>query len=175
MVDSEFQLPVSADHDTTRQHWAELAVRYGEIAKISQDLASLAMNHVIGIDALSGRRNLRLAASSEGANSKRIVKPEGLEELTGRELDVLGLLSFGGLSNKEIAQRLFVEEQTVKFHLSHIYKKLGVSNRTQATYQALNLGLLEWASDVDGTDKGYELMVVTKRLMAEKKSQPNRL
>lgn len=51
--------------------------------------------------------------------------------LTPREIELLGLLATG-LSNRGIAQRLFVSEATVKTHLVHIYGKLGVDNRTAA-------------------------------------------
>jgi DNA-binding NarL/FixJ family response regulator len=62
--------------------------------------------------------------------------------LTDRELSILRLVA-EGLSNLEIANRLFVTEQTVKFHLSNIYRKLGVSNRTEATRFAYRNGLIE--------------------------------
>ena len=52
-------------------------------------------------------------------------------ELTARELDVLNALT-DGLSNKEIGKRLWVSEQTVKLHLTSVYRKLGVSSRTEA-------------------------------------------
>jgi DNA-binding NarL/FixJ family response regulator len=48
-----------------------------------------------------------------------------------------------GEANSSIARELFVTEQTVKFHLSNIYRKLGVSNRTQASHFAYHNGLLE--------------------------------
>ena len=51
--------------------------------------------------------------------------------LTGREVEVLALVA-EGYSNAELARRLWVTPQTVKFHLSNIYRKLDVSNRTQA-------------------------------------------
>ncbi len=46
-----------------------------------------------------------------------------------------------GLSNKAIAQKLWVTEQTVKFHLTNIYRKIGVTNRTEAARWALGKGL----------------------------------
>ena len=51
--------------------------------------------------------------------------------LTDREVEVMRLLS-RGLSNKRIAHELEISEQTVKFHLGNIFRKLGVSNRTEA-------------------------------------------
>jgi len=62
--------------------------------------------------------------------------------LSDRELDVLQSLA-RGLSNKQIAQEGWVTEQTVKFHLSNIYRKLGVANRTEATRFAYQHGLVE--------------------------------
>jgi DNA-binding NarL/FixJ family response regulator len=63
-------------------------------------------------------------------------------ELTARELEILRWVA-AGASNGAIARELFVTEQTVKFHLSNIYRKLGVANRTQASHFAYHNGLLE--------------------------------
>ena len=62
--------------------------------------------------------------------------------LTKRELSILEELPAGG-SNQEIAKRLFLAEQTVKFHLTNIYRKLGVSTRTEALRHAYEHGLVE--------------------------------
>jgi len=56
--------------------------------------------------------------------------------LTKREVRVLKLVA-SGKTNKEIAKRLFVSEKTVKNHLNHIYRKLGVKNRAQAVLEGL--------------------------------------
>ena len=64
-----------------------------------------------------------------------------VEPLTTRELDVLTALA-DGLSNKAIAARLGISDETVKFHLSAIFGKLGASNRTDAVRQALRKGLI---------------------------------
>jgi NarL family two-component system response regulator YdfI len=68
--------------------------------------------------------------------------------LTARELEILRALSEGN-SNKEIAKLLWLAEQTVKFHLTNIYRKLDVSSRTEAVHWAYRHGLLETSSDVD--------------------------
>jgi DNA-binding NarL/FixJ family response regulator len=65
-----------------------------------------------------------------------------VEPLTARELEVLAHLA-DGLSNKAIAARLGISDETVKFHLSAIFGKLGASNRTDAVRQALRKGLVE--------------------------------
>jgi DNA-binding NarL/FixJ family response regulator len=62
--------------------------------------------------------------------------------LTTRELEVLRLVADGS-TNGEIARRLWVTEQTVKFHLSNVYRKLSVGNRTEATHYAHVNGLLD--------------------------------
>ena len=65
-----------------------------------------------------------------------------IEPLTARELEVLAHLA-DGLSNKAIAARLGISDETVKFHLSAIFGKLGASNRTDAVRHALRKGLIE--------------------------------
>ena len=63
------------------------------------------------------------------------------EQLTSRELEVVQLIA-DGLSNKSIATRLGISDQTVKFHVSSIYGKLGAANRTDAVRRAVRRGLL---------------------------------
>jgi DNA-binding NarL/FixJ family response regulator len=60
--------------------------------------------------------------------------------LTARELAILEALA-AGMSNQAIAKRLWVAPQTVKFHLTNIYRKLGVANRTEAARYAYQHGL----------------------------------
>jgi DNA-binding NarL/FixJ family response regulator len=67
---------------------------------------------------------------------------ESAPELTRRELEILRLVAEGH-SNAQLAKMLWVTEQTVKFHLSNIYRKLGVANRTEASRWAQVHGLLE--------------------------------
>jgi DNA-binding CsgD family transcriptional regulator len=61
--------------------------------------------------------------------------------LTRREVEILRLVS-GGRSNREVARMLWVTDQTVKFHLANVYKKLGVSGRAEAARWAWANGLL---------------------------------
>lgn len=61
--------------------------------------------------------------------------------LTPREHEILGLIA-QGLSNREIGEKLFVSENTVKTHSSRIFDKLGVSRRVQAVQKARELGLI---------------------------------
>ncbi|MFC4353998.1 response regulator [Chryseomicrobium palamuruense] len=62
-------------------------------------------------------------------------------KLTGRERDVLICL-VEGLTNKEIGERLFVSEKTVKIHVSNIFKKLNVKSRSQVVIHAVQNGLV---------------------------------
>lgn len=63
------------------------------------------------------------------------------KELTSRELEVLRLLA-SGMSNNRIGQELFISETTAKFHVGNILRKLGVSRRAEAVYEASKAGLL---------------------------------
>ena len=74
----------------------------------------------------------KLATQNSGA-------PEGL---TKREIELLHLM-VDGLSNKRIAERLFISENTVKYHIRNILQKLGVHNRTEAVGLAIRKGLLD--------------------------------
>jgi DNA-binding NarL/FixJ family response regulator len=68
--------------------------------------------------------------------------------LTRREREILALVAEGH-SNRELARMLWVTEQTVKFHLSNIYRKLDVANRTEASRWAHKRGLVGAAADVE--------------------------
>jgi DNA-binding NarL/FixJ family response regulator len=72
----------------------------------------------------------------------RPVPDPDIPPLTRRELEVLRLVAAGAPNNR-IAAQLWITEQTVKFHLSKVYRKLGVSNRTEASHRAHVHGLLE--------------------------------
>ena len=61
--------------------------------------------------------------------------------ITKRELEILGLIA-NGLSNREIAERLFVSENTVKTHSSRLFDKLNARRRTQAVQLGKELGLI---------------------------------
>ncbi len=83
-------------------------------------------------EALARRARLRIADVSVDGHET---------DLTAREVDVLALLA-DGLTNREIATRLFISEKTVSAHLGHIYGKLDVHSRVQAAARARSLGLV---------------------------------
>lgn len=71
--------------------------------------------------------------------SESLPAPDG--PLTNRELDIINLLA-DRLSNKEIAQRLFISPGTVKRHTNNIYRKLTTHNRQEAVAKAKTFGLI---------------------------------
>lgn len=78
-------------------------------------------------------------------NAKRIEKNEDeekIDSLTKRELEVLKLLAVG-MYNKEVAEKLNISERTVKNHVSNIFKKLEVTDRTQAAVFAIRNNLIQ--------------------------------
>jgi DNA-binding NarL/FixJ family response regulator len=79
--------------------------------------------------------------------------------LTPREVDVL-CAAAEGASNAQIGRQLWVTEQTVKFHLSNIYRKLGVSNRTEAMRRAIARGLVAMPGTVRDPGSGRTPLMV---------------
>ncbi len=90
--------------------------------------------------------SIYLAAPAKTADgpvrsAETVARLDGAAELTRREIEILQLVAEGH-SNSALAKMLWVTEQTVKFHLSNIYRKLNVSNRTEASRWAQLNGLL---------------------------------
>jgi LuxR family maltose regulon positive regulatory protein len=83
-----------------------------------------------------------LRATAPGGREPAPRRTGLVEPLTERELEVLRLLA-AGRSNADMAAELFVEQSTVKTHLIHLYRKLGVHSRTQTVARARALGLLD--------------------------------
>jgi DNA-binding NarL/FixJ family response regulator len=93
------------------------------------------------------------------AHQNRVADPIGRHErdrataargagLTERELEILRSVG-EGRSNREIGKQLWLAEQTVKFHLTNIYRKLGVGSRTEALHWAYGHGVLNASADAD--------------------------
>ena len=119
------------------QEYADDALAAGASAYVTKtahpdELAS-AVRRAFGglLPAVEPRR--AAAADGRGADTSR---------LTRREREILRLMAQGH-SNAQLAKMLWVTEQTVKFHLSNIYRKLDVANRTEASRWAQRHGLLD--------------------------------
>ena len=90
----------------------------------------------------AGRLDADAVEAVLGVAGHRVVRRrEGPAGLTAREVEVLRLLA-RGLSNKEIAGRLFISPKTAGNHIEHIYSKIGTSNRAAASLFAMQHGLL---------------------------------
>jgi DNA-binding NarL/FixJ family response regulator len=88
--------------------------------------------------ALSEEGSSTTPPAPEQPTPSALVHPAGL---TSREVEVLGFVATG-MTNPQVAHRLFLSPRTVQRHLYSIYRKLGVSSRTAATRFALEHGLL---------------------------------
>ena len=86
-------------------------------------------------------RRTKWQTELSGEKEKKINKDVNIEALTPKEKEVLALVAQGA-SNQEIADKLFVRDVTVKTHLNSIFKKLKVSNRTQAVLLAMEVNLI---------------------------------
>ena len=94
-------------------------------------------------DELIGRPDL-VRRIVDGVRDTILAEPEQPNTLTTRELEVLGLVAAGS-KNREISELLGLSEQTVKNHLSSVFHKLGVPNRTRAVMYASRQGWLDLA------------------------------
>jgi len=119
-----------ADEDIAR------ALKAGAKAYILKDIAADALVACVR-DVLNGKSYLAPTAAAKLA--ERVTQVQ----LTPRELAALRLLA-NGESNKEIASSLGISERTVKTHLAHLFEKLGVTSRTEATRVAMRRGLVRF-------------------------------
>jgi DNA-binding NarL/FixJ family response regulator len=138
LVPSLRTIVLSAHHDTSHIDAALAAGAAAYVVKTAHpdDVASAvrqAFDHSVYL--ASGPRPAARAEAPEAHESE----PPG--SLTRRELEILRLVAEGH-SNSQLARMLWVTEQTVKFHLSNVYRKLGVANRTEASRWAQLKGLL---------------------------------
>ena len=85
-------------------------------------------------------RKVVVSMSGSPATTSSTVEPS-LQSLTARELEVLQLLA-RGLSNRVIAEELFVSDRTIQTHLTNIFSKLGVTSRLEAVLTAIRRGWL---------------------------------
>jgi len=98
-------------------------------------------NLLARIEALLRRSSWKQEKSQTIPASLSFASDEPIDTLTAREIEVLSLVAQGS-NNQEIAEKLFVREVTIKTHLNNIFKKLNVSNRTQAVLLAMQLKII---------------------------------
>lgn len=114
------------------------AVRAGAIGYLLKDTEAPELRRAIKAAAAG---QVQLSPEAAARLMREIANDTNPQPLTDRERDVLVLLAQGS-SNKDIAKRLTIGEQTVKTHIGHILSKLGVSSRTQAALYAVRAGLV---------------------------------
>lgn len=128
-------LSANSDPRSVRQALAAGVVAYVLKTAHPDDLASAIRQAFEHSFFLAPRASLSLVGSAA-------VRDDTAQSLTPREREIVALAG-EGYSNARIARALWVTEQTVKFHLSNVYRKLGVTNRTEAARWAQLNGLVE--------------------------------
>jgi DNA-binding NarL/FixJ family response regulator len=110
-------------------------LKYLDIESLIADIKAVAIGNVLISEAIAGRLVDFLRPAGAVNNTNRS------PTLSVRELEVLRLVA-GGARNREIAERLYISEATVKAHMSNIMDKMQVKNRAQAVARAIGDGVL---------------------------------
>src|SRR5438128_560211 len=119
------------------------ALRAGASGYVLKDSQPAAIVSSI-LAVISGERVMANAVANRVLDllSGTATPKEFYDGLTGREIEILKLLATG-LANKQIARRLDISEKTVRNHVSHMYEKLQIYDRSQAVLYAVRKGLVE--------------------------------
>lgn len=120
--------------------WLDAVFEAGAGGAISKATHPVALATLVR-ESVSGHIVHRYKRSGPSTEPIDCARGNGDSALTLRELEVLRLVAAGS-TNGEIARSLWVTEQTVKFHLSNVYRKLDVGNRTEASHYAHVNGLV---------------------------------
>ncbi len=144
LVDLSSSWRVAVLSETTDERWLFEALRRGVTAYLSRSLNSSQLVEAL-VQASAGTPVVDPSLATSVAMRAAYAWdghewPGSWLGLSRRQSDVLRLLT-DGLSNQRIAEQLIVGEETVKTHLRHIYRKLGVQDRTQAVALALRQGV----------------------------------
>jgi DNA-binding NarL/FixJ family response regulator len=119
--------------------WLQRAFEAGATGAISKAVHPAALATLVR-EALNGHI-VHPLSSVAGEKVEPAPPPSEHSALTDRELQILQLVA-AGATNGEIARQLWITQQTVKFHVSNIYRKLDVANRTEACHYAHVNGLV---------------------------------
>ena len=149
-VAEPYRLQLAGDLDAAADTWRRLLSPYEEALTlvatddVERRRAGLDLLDRLGAGAVAAkvRRYLRANGASNVPGPRRPATRRNAAGLTAREVDVLQLLD-EGLTNAELAQRLYISQKTVDHHVSAILSKLQVANRRVATRTARELGLLD--------------------------------
>ena len=148
------KIMIADDHSMIREGLKSLLELEGDIQVVAEaedgvdclEKLKSCTPDVLLLDINMPRKNgLEVLQTLKSSKSKMIEKnrDEGkIESLTKRELEVLKLLAVG-MYNKEVAEKLNISERTVKNHVSNIFKKIEVTDRTQAAVFAIRNNLIE--------------------------------
>jgi DNA-binding NarL/FixJ family response regulator len=124
------------------------ALRAGALGYLTKDAGRVQIAHAVraaaaGQSVLDPQVQQRLLAAASAAPPAATGRTDQLPDgLTSREADVLRLIA-DGLSNREIAAKLYVSEATVKSHINRLFAKTGVRDRAQAVQYAYRHGLAQ--------------------------------
>ena len=116
------------------------AIRNGAIGYVVKDVDPSALVRAIR-DISRGESAFDARSAAAMVRGLKAPPVEEARQLTAREREVMGLLA-RGLSNRDIGAQLYISETTAKFHVGNILRKLGVSRRAEAVYEAGKLGVI---------------------------------
>jgi DNA-binding NarL/FixJ family response regulator len=140
------KLPVIMLTSFDHAHYVRRALAEGAAGYMLKDATPDDLEQAINV-AMSGGGNVlspkviqNLFESMEGGSGGEGSPARAAGSLTQRETDILALLA-EGKSNRDISRALFLSEKTVKAHLAAIFRKLSVTNRTQAAMAAVSMGI----------------------------------
>ena len=140
------KMAVTAQHEVVELGHREAALRADASGFLLKDATAEELTHAVRVVArgdglLDPAVTKRLIADLAARPAAGPTREAELETLTTRERETLGLIA-QGLSNAEIAGKLFITEQTVKTHVSHVLAKLNLRDRAQAVVVAYETGLV---------------------------------
>jgi DNA-binding NarL/FixJ family response regulator len=110
------------------------------LAELSKAIENVARGGMVAISPMVASKMLQYL--DQATEDKNVVRHEFNINLSKREVEILALLASKGASNREIAEALFISENTVKSHLANIMWKMNVSNRQKAAALAREIGIV---------------------------------